>query len=56
MSRLQFDNFFRSATGNTPYDYQSRLAGSDSGAACHSQLINAQALFCKQNRTVLAKG
>ena len=40
MSRLPFDNFFLTATGNTPYDYQSRLAGNDSGTACRSQLIN----------------
>ena len=33
MSRLPFDTFFQSATGNMPYDYQSRLAGSDSGTA-----------------------
>jgi hypothetical protein len=40
MSRLQFDTFFHSATGNSPYDYQSRLTGNDSGTACDSQLIN----------------
>lgn len=37
---MNFQDFFQSATGNTPYDYQSRLAGRDSGTACHSQLIN----------------
>jgi ERCC4-related helicase len=40
MSRLPFDTFFHTATGNMPYDYQSRLAGNDSGKACRSQLIN----------------
>jgi len=30
MSRLPFDTFFHTATGNMPYDYQSRLAGNDS--------------------------
>jgi len=36
---MTFERFFGSATGNTPYDYQSRLAGNDSGAACRSRLI-----------------
>jgi len=40
MSQLPFDTFFQTVTGNTPYDYQSRLAGNDSGTACDSQLIN----------------
>jgi CRISPR-associated endonuclease/helicase Cas3 len=40
MSQLPFDTFFQTATGNTPYDYQSRLAGNDSGTDCRSQLIN----------------
>jgi len=34
-----FDEFFQVATGNTPYDYQSRLAGGDAGLPCESQLI-----------------
>jgi hypothetical protein len=33
MSQLPFDTFFQSVTGNTPCDYQSRLAGNDSGTA-----------------------
>ena len=40
MSQLPFDTFFHTATGNMPYDYQSRLAGNDSGKDCRSQLIN----------------
>jgi hypothetical protein len=40
MSRLPFDTFFHAATGNMPYDYQSRLAGNDSGMACRSKRIN----------------
>lgn len=56
MSRLPFDTFFQSGTGNTPYDYQSRLAGNDPGTACDSQLINILARPYKQNRIVLAKG
>jgi hypothetical protein len=40
MSRLLYDEFFQTATGNAPYDCQSRLAGDNSGTACDSQLIN----------------
>ena len=40
MNRLPFDTFFQTATGNMPYDYQSRLAGNDSGTDCRFQLIN----------------
>ncbi len=29
-----FSPFFRAATGNTPYEYQCRLAGGDVGRAC----------------------
>ena len=36
---MTFDDFFRAATGNAPYDYQSRLAGADAGRPCESQLI-----------------
>ena len=43
-----YDDFFRTATGNAPYDYQRRLAcgehgrtaGGDSGRPCESQLIS----------------
>lgn len=35
-----FDEFFKAATGNTPYNYQSRLAGGDAGRPCESQLIS----------------
>ena len=54
MSRLSFDTFFQSATGNTPYDYQSRLAGNDSGTTCHSQLINIPTGLGKTAAVVLA--
>jgi len=54
MSRLRFDTFFQSVTGNTPYDYQSRLAGSDSGTACRSQLINIPTGLGKTAAVVLA--
>jgi CRISPR-associated endonuclease/helicase Cas3 len=54
MSQFQFDTFFRTATGNTPYSYQSRLAGHDSGTACHSQLINIPTGLGKTAAVVLA--
>lgn len=54
MSQLPFDTFFHSATGNAPYDYQSRLAGNDSGTACRSQLINVPTGFGKTAAVVLA--
>ncbi len=54
MSRLSFDTFFQSATGNSPYDYQSRLAGSDSDTACRSQLINIPTGLGKTAAVLLA--
>ncbi len=54
MSRLPFDTFFQSATGNKPYDYQSRLAGNNSGTACRSQLINVPTGLGKTAAVVLA--
>src|SRR6266700_2344196 len=54
MSRLRFDTFFQSATGNSPYDYQSRLAGSDSDTACRSQLINIPTGLGKTAAVLLA--
>lgn len=37
---MNFDDFFKAATGHTTYDYQRRLAGGDTGRPCESQLIN----------------
>ena len=54
MSRLSFDTFFQAATGNMPYDYQSRLAGNDSGTGCRSQLINIPTGLGKTAAVVLA--
>src|SRR6266446_9061118 len=54
MSRLPFDTFFRVATGNMPYDYQSRLAGNDPGTPCRSQLINVPTGLGKTAAVVLA--
>ena len=36
---MTYADFFHAATGNAPYDYQSRLAGADAGRPCESQLI-----------------
>jgi CRISPR-associated endonuclease/helicase Cas3 len=54
MSRLPFDDFFHTATSNTPYNYQSRLAGSDAGTDCHAQLINIPTGLGKTAAIVLA--
>lgn len=54
VSHLPFNTFFQSATGNTPYDYQCRLAGNDSGTACHSQLINVPTGLGKTAVVILA--
>jgi hypothetical protein len=51
---MSFAGFFQAATGNSPYDYQSRLAGGDSGAACRSQLINIPTGLGKTAAVVLA--
>ena len=51
---MRFPDFFRIATGNAPYDYQSRLAGNDSGTACRSQLINIPTGLGKTAAVVLA--
>jgi hypothetical protein len=37
---MTFGIFTRTANGNTPYDYQRRLASADAGRACESQLIS----------------
>ena len=54
MSQLPFDTFFQTATGNMPYDYQSRLAENDSGKDCRSQLINIPTGLGKTAAVVLA--
>lgn len=54
MSRLSFDTFFHTVTGNPPYDYQSRLAGNDPGKACRSQLVNIPTGLGKTVAVVLA--
>jgi CRISPR-associated endonuclease/helicase Cas3 len=65
VNRLQFDAFFRSATVNSPYDYQCRLACGDdarlekpemliAGCDCRSLLINIPTGLGKTAAVVLA--
>jgi len=65
MSLLPFDRFFHAFTGNSPYDYQCRLAcGSQAnsdkletlrnGVSCQSQLINIPTGLGKTAAVVLA--
>ncbi len=54
MNLPNFALFFKDATGNAPYDYQSRLAGGDSGRACESQLISIPTGLGKTAAVVLA--
>jgi CRISPR-associated endonuclease/helicase Cas3 len=51
---MTFADFFQTATGNMAYDYQSRLAGGDSDAACRSQLVNIPTGLGKTAAVVLA--
>jgi CRISPR-associated endonuclease/helicase Cas3 len=52
---MTFGQFFETATGYTPYDYQRRLAG-DAGQPrpCESQLINVPTGLGKTAAVVLA--
>ena len=65
MNRPQFDEFFQTATGNSPYGYQCRLACGDDarsekpesltgGCECRSQLINIPTGLGKTAAVVLA--
>ena len=51
---MSFADFFQAATGNLPYDYQSRLAEGDSGTECKSRLINIPTGLGKTAAVVLA--
>lgn len=51
---MTFDTFFQTATGNPPYDYQRRLAGSDVGRDCKSLLIDIPTGLGKTAAVVLA--
>ena len=52
---MTFEQFFETATGHAPYDYQQRLAG-DTGEPrpCGSQLINVPTGLGKTAAVVLA--
>jgi CRISPR-associated endonuclease/helicase Cas3 len=54
MNRLSFDTFFEVATGNPPYNYQSRLTGGDAGRSCESQLVSIPTGLGKTAAAVLA--
>ena len=51
---MNFISFFHTATGNEPYEYQIRLAGSDDGCPCESLLINIPTGLGKTAAVVLA--
>jgi CRISPR-associated endonuclease/helicase Cas3 len=51
---MTFGQFFETATGHAPYDYQRRLAVGDAGRACKSQLINVPTGLGKTATVVLA--
>jgi CRISPR-associated endonuclease/helicase Cas3 len=54
MNLPSFHKFFNGATGHEPFDYQRRLAGSDSGTTIRSQLINVPTGLGKTAAAVLA--
>src|ERR1035441_3381186 len=54
MKSPSFDRFFSGATGHEPFDYQRRLAGGDSGAACRSHIIDIPTGLGKTAAVVLA--
>jgi CRISPR-associated endonuclease/helicase Cas3 len=51
---MNFNDFFHTATGNHPYDYQMRLADSDDGCPCKSRLINIPTGLGKTAAVVIA--
>jgi len=51
---MTFEQFFQTATGHAPYDYQRRLAGVASGGPCASQLISVPTGLGKTAAVVLA--
>lgn len=53
-NEMTFKAFFHSTTGNLPYDYQVRLAGSDTGRLCESLLISIPTGLGKTAAVVLA--
>jgi hypothetical protein len=53
---MTFGQFFGTATGHAPYDYQRRLAVGDAGRACESQLINVPTGLSKADKGYGASG
>jgi|GEM_PF-3222623 len=53
---MSFAAFFLTATGNTPYDYQSRFVWDDSVKDRHVQTAADIARKHVQNRIAMAKG
>lgn len=51
---MSFDQFFHTATGNQPYNYQHRLAGGDAGTRCESLLIDIPTGLGKTAAVVIA--
>ncbi len=51
---MTFGQFFETATGHAPYDYQWRLAAGGAGHACESQRINVPTGLGKTAAVVLA--
>jgi CRISPR-associated endonuclease/helicase Cas3 len=50
---MTFEQFFETATGHAPYDYQRRLAG-DGSRPCESKLVNVPTGLGKTAAVVLA--
>ncbi len=51
---MNFDEFFKAATGHAPFDYQRLLAGGNEGCRCESKLINVPTGLGKTAAVVLA--
>src|SRR5438105_10952106 len=51
---MNFQKFFKSATGHEPFDYQRRIACGDSGTSSRSQLIDVPTSLGKTITVVLA--
>lgn len=54
MNQIEFDDFFRAATTNVPFDYQRRLAEGDGSGIAKSLLINVPTGSGKTDAVVLA--
>jgi len=54
MNSPRFEQFFANVTGNSPYDYRTRLAGGHPGTDCKSKLISVPTGLGKTSAVVLA--